>query len=82
MKTRNVTEHAQGVEPRFAFQYALRVVVIKQPDELIKGAIVLGCGQGEQDVAHLLRGVPFGEAEFGHDVFGVGGKLQVACLAK
>ena len=30
----------------------------------------------------MLGGVPVGEAEFVHDVFGVGGKFQVAFLDK
>ena len=75
-------KQAQGSELDFAFRNTLRIIVVELPDELIKGAVALGFGQLEQDVADLLGGVPVGEAEFGHDVLGVGGKFQVAFLDK
>ena len=72
LKTRVVPKQAQGSELGFTFRNALRIIVVELPDEFVQGAVALGFGQPEQDVADLLGSVPLREAEFGHDVFGGG----------
>ena len=67
-------EQAQGGELGFAFQNALRIIVVELPDEFVQGAVALFFGQGEQDVADVFGVLPVGKVEF---VQSAGGFLEL-----